>query len=221
MAGKRTIRRVLIANRGEIAVRIARTLREMGVAAIGVASDPDLSALHALVCDQVVPLGGTTPLETYLDQEKVLAAAKETGADAIHPGYGFLAENASFAKAVEEAGLVWIGPPPESIALMGDKLAAREAVARAGVPVIPGSPALSDPARARAEAEKIGYPVMLKASAGGGGKGMRVVRTPEELEPSLEAARRESGKAFGDDTIYLEKFIERPRHIEFQVLADK
>ena len=221
MAGKRTIRRVLIANRGEIAVRIARTLREMGVAAIGVASDPDLSALHALVCDQVVPLGGTTPLETYLDQEKVLAAAKETGADAIHPGYGFLAENASFAKAVEEAGLVWIGPPPESIALMGDKLAAREAVARAGVPVIPGSPALSDPARARAEAEKIGYPVMLKASAGGGGKGMRVVRTPDELEPSLEAARRESGKAFGDDTIYLEKFIERPRHIEFQVLADK
>lgn len=130
MAGTRTIRRVLIANRGEIAVRIARTLREMGLSAIGVASDPDLSALHALVCDQVVPLGGTTPLETYLDQEKVLAAARETGADAIHPGYGFLAENASFAKAVEEAGLVWIGPPPESIALMGDKLAAREAAAK-------------------------------------------------------------------------------------------
>ncbi len=221
MAGKRTIRRVLIANRGEIAVRIARTLKEMGIAALGVASDPDLSALHALVCDQVAPLGGTTPLETYLDQEKILAAAKAMGADAVHPGYGFLAENASFAKAVEEAGLVWIGPPPESIALMGDKLTAREAVAKAGVPVIPGSPALSDPALARAEAERIGYPVMIKASAGGGGKGMRVVRSAEELEASLEAARRESGKAFGDDTVYLEKFIERPRHIEFQVLADR
>ncbi len=220
MRGEKTIRRVLIANRGEIAVRIARTLKEMGIAALGVASDPDLSALHALVCDRVVPLGGTTPLETYLDQEKILAAAKETGADAVHPGYGFLAENAAFARAVEEAGLVWIGPPPESIALMGDKLAAREAVAKAGVPVIPGSPALSDPARAREEAERIGYPVMIKASAGGGGKGMRVVRSPEELESSLEAARRESGKAFGDDTVYLEKFIERPRHIEFQVLAD-
>ncbi len=221
MGGRKTIRRVLIANRGEIAVRIARTLREMGIASIGVASDPDLASLHALSCDQVVPLGGTTPLETYLDQEKILAAAKETGAEAIHPGYGFLAENASFAKATEEAGLTWIGPPPPSIALMGDKLAAREAVAKAGVPVIPGTPALSDPARARAEAERIGYPVMIKASAGGGGKGMRVVRSPGELESSLEAARRESGKAFGDDTVYLEKFIERPRHIEFQVLADQ
>ena len=220
MSETRPIRSVLIANRGEIAVRIARTLGEMKIRAVAVASDPDLTALHALVCDQVVPIGGATPLESYLDPDKILKAARFAGVDAVHPGYGFLAENATFARAVEEAGLVWIGPPASAIELMGDKLAAREAVVPVGVPVIPGSPAISDAGIAAQTAQEIGYPIMIKAAAGGGGKGMRVVSTAQELGSALEAARRESQTAFGSDAVFIEKYIERPRHIEFQILSD-
>ncbi len=215
------IKRVLIANRGEIAVRISRTLREMGITSIAAFSDPDTKALHAMVCDEAYPIGGESPLESYLDQEKIINAARETRADAIHPGYGFLAENASFARRVEEEGFIWIGPPSTAIELMGDKLESRKAMEKAGVPVIPGSKAIGNPDEAVAQAEKIGFPIMIKAAAGGGGKGMRVVERREDLLSSLEAARRESGKAFGNDTVYFEKFIERPRHIEFQVLGDK
>jgi len=211
---------VLVANRGEIALRICRTLAEMEIRSVVVASDPDREALHALSADRTIFIGGESPAESYLDQGKILAAAREAEVDAVHPGYGFLAENAAFARTVEEAGLVWIGPPAAAIAAMGDKLVARETMAKAGVPVIPGSPVLTEAGAARREAERIGCPLMLKAAAGGGGKGMRVVRDPAELPAALEAARRESQGAFGSDAVFLEKYIERPRHIEFQVLAD-
>jgi len=216
------MRRVLIANRGEIAVRIARGCRVAGVESVAVASDADLSAPHVLAADRVVRIGPAPARESYLSVPALLDAARASGADAIHPGYGFLAENAGFAEAVERAGLVWIGPPPRAIAIMGDKLAARGAATAAGVPVVPGtSAAAGDAAGVRREADRIGYPVLVKAAAGGGGKGMRIVRDGDALPAALEAAAREAEGAFADGRVYLERLIERPRHVEIQIMADR
>jgi acetyl-CoA carboxylase biotin carboxylase subunit len=213
--------KVLIANRGEIAVRIARACREMGVRSVAVYSDADARAPHVLAADEAVHIGAAPSSESYLQGERIIEAARRTGAEAIHPGYGFLSERAWFARAVREAGLVFIGPPAEAIDAMGSKTAARALATAADVPVVPGTvDAVRDAAEAGAIADRFGYPVLLKASAGGGGKGMRVVREAAELESSLDAARREARNAFGDDAVYVEKYIDGPRHVEIQVLAD-
>jgi acetyl-CoA carboxylase biotin carboxylase subunit len=212
--------KVLVANRGEIAVRVMRTLREMGWGSVAVHSDPDRAAPHVRAADAAVSLGGAKALESYLDQDKIIAAAKRSGADGIHPGYGFLAENAAFAKRVEAEGLVFVGPTPENIALMGDKLEARKRVAERGVPLTPGSKEPVGPGEAAGIAAEIGFPVLIKAAAGGGGKGMRVVREPGALAEALEGAAREAKSAFSDARVYIEKYVENPRHIEFQILAD-
>jgi acetyl-CoA carboxylase biotin carboxylase subunit len=216
------MRRVLIANRGEIAVRIVRACRALGLDSVAVASDVDLAAPHALAADRLVPIGPAPARESYLNVGALLDAARASGADAVHPGYGFLAENAAFARAVEDAGLVWIGPPPAAIATMGDKLAAREAAAKAGVPLVPGTNvAAGDPDAVAREASAIGYPLLVKAAAGGGGKGMRIVRRAEDLPAALEAAAREATGAFADGRVYLERLLERPRHVEIQVFGDR
>jgi acetyl-CoA carboxylase biotin carboxylase subunit len=215
------MRTVLIANRGEIAIRITRACHEAGLAAVAVYSEADAGAPHVLAADRAVAIGPAPARESYLNVAALLDAARAAGADAVHPGYGFLAENAAFARAVQGAGLTWIGPPPDAIATMGDKLTARTTVARAGVPVVPGSEvALGDAAAASAAAAAIGYPVLLKAAAGGGGKGMRTVATEAELAPALAAAAREAEAAFADGRVYLEKLLVRPRHVEVQVLGD-
>ncbi|MEU9453679.1 biotin carboxylase N-terminal domain-containing protein [Streptomyces sp. NPDC048277] len=207
---------VLVANRGEIAVRVIRTLRSLGVRSVAVYSDADADARHVREADTAVRIGPAPADESYLSVERLLAAALSSGAQAVHPGYGFLAENAGFARACEEAGLVFIGPPADAIALMGDKIRAKETVSAAGVPVVPGGrdPELADAARA------LGAPVLLKPSAGGGGKGMRLVRDLALLDEEIAAARREARASFGDDTLLVERWIDRPRHIEIQVLAD-
>ncbi|MFF4710212.1 acetyl/propionyl/methylcrotonyl-CoA carboxylase subunit alpha [Streptomyces eurythermus] len=207
---------VLVANRGEIAVRVIRTLRALGVRSVAVFSDADADARHVREADTAVRIGPAPAAESYLSVERLLEAAARTGAQAVHPGYGFLAENAAFARACEEAGLVFIGPPADAIALMGDKIRAKETVEAAGVPVVPGGrdPELAEAARA------LGAPVLLKPSAGGGGKGMRLVRDLTVLEEEIAAARREARASFGDDTLLVERWIDRPRHIEIQVLAD-
>jgi acetyl-CoA carboxylase biotin carboxylase subunit len=212
---------VLIANRGEIALRIARACRELGVESVAVYSDADAGAPHVRAADRAVHIGASPSSESYLVGERIIEAALASGAEAIHPGYGFLAEREWFARAVRDAGLVWIGPSAEAIESMGSKTAARALVTSAGVPVVPGTQeALRDAEEAAAIAEEFGYPVLLKAAAGGGGKGMRVVRQATELPGALEAARREARAAFGDDAVYVEKYIEGPRHVEVQVLAD-
>ncbi len=216
---KNPFEKVLIANRGEIAVRVARTLREMGIAPVAIYSDADRTAPHVRVCDMAVHIGPSPAPESYLLMDKVLEAAKRTGADAIHPGYGFLSENAEFSQAVTDAGLVFIGPKPHAIRAMGSKTASREAMTKAGVPVVPGSEVLTSVEMAQAEAEKVGYPVMLKASAGGGGKGMRAVNEPSEIANALRGAQSEARNAFGDDAVYLEKLIVEPRHIEIQIMS--
>ncbi|MHC5903129.1 acetyl/propionyl/methylcrotonyl-CoA carboxylase subunit alpha [Streptomyces sp. S6] len=207
---------VLVANRGEIAVRVIRTLRALGVRSVAVFSDADADARHVREADTAVRIGPAPASESYLSAERILEAAARTGAQAVHPGYGFLAENASFARACADAGLVFIGPPAEAIALMGDKIRAKETVEAAGVPVVPGGrdPELAEAARA------LGAPVLLKPSAGGGGKGMRLVRDMTALDDEIAAARREARASFGDDTLLVERWIDRPRHIEIQVLAD-
>ncbi len=212
---------VLVANRGEIAVRVIRTLRSMGVRSVAVFSDADADARHVREADDAVRIGPAPATESYLSVERLLAAAARTGAQAVHPGYGFLAENAGFARACEEAGLVFIGPSADAIALMGDKIRAKETVRAAGVPVVPGSSGsgLTDEQLADA-AREIGTPVLLKPSAGGGGKGMRLVRDAAVLADEIAAARREARASFGDDTLLVERWIDRPRHIEIQVLAD-
>ena len=212
--------KILIANRGEIALRIIRACQERGIRTVAVYSDADRSALHVRYADEAYHIGPPPASESYLRGDKIIDVALQAGADAIHPGYGFLAENAAFAQAVQDAGLVFIGPPPEAIAAMGDKVTARETVAKAGVPLIPGTPAGLSDDELLAAAQEIGFPVLVKASAGGGGKGMRMVFKPEELKSALAAARREALKAFGDDTIYLEKVVEGARHVEIQILAD-
>ncbi|GGY65256.1 acetyl/propionyl-CoA carboxylase subuit alpha [Streptomyces olivaceoviridis] len=207
---------VLVANRGEIAVRVIRTLRSLGVRSVAVFSDADADARHVREADTAVRIGPAPAAESYLSVERLLRAAARTGAQAVHPGYGFLAENAGFARACEEAGLVFIGPSADAIALMGDKIRAKETVQAAGVPVVPGGrdPELAEAARA------LGAPVLLKPSAGGGGKGMRLVRDMTVLEEEIAAARREARASFGDDTLLVERWVDRPRHIEIQVLAD-
>ncbi|TDU78080.1 biotin carboxylase N-terminal domain-containing protein [Streptomyces sp. KS 21] len=212
---------VLVANRGEIAVRVIRTLRELGVRSVAVFSDADADARHVREADTAVRIGPAAAAESYLSVERLLDAARRTGAEAVHPGYGFLAENAAFAAACAEAGLAFIGPPASAISLMGDKIRAKETVKAAGVPVVPGSSGsgLSD-AELVAAAEEIGMPVLLKPSAGGGGKGMRLVRDASALAEEIAAARREARSSFGDDTLLVERWVDRPRHIEIQVLAD-
>jgi acetyl-CoA carboxylase biotin carboxylase subunit len=213
--------KVLIANRGEIAVRIIRACHELGVRTVAVYSEADARSPHVREADEAVLIGPPPSSESYLRIDRLLEAARSTNAEAIHPGYGFLSEREVFARAVRDAGFTWIGPPAEAIAAMGSKTAARTLAVAAGVPVVPGTTeALTDAGEAERLAKKFGYPVLLKAAAGGGGKGMRVVATAGELPAALEAARREAKSAFGDDAVYLEKFITTPRHVEIQILAD-
>ena len=216
------MRTVLVANRGEIAVRVVRACREAGLRTVAVYSDADRGAPHVLAADQAIAIGPPPARESYLNIPALLGAARTAGADAVHPGYGFLAESAAFAEAVEAAGLVWIGPPPQAIATMGDKLAARATVARAGVPLVPGTELVAaDVPTARRQIAALGYPVLVKAAGGGGGKGMRTVAGEEELGPALAAASREAESAFGDGRVYVEKLLRRPRHVEVQVLGDR
>ena len=214
-------RRILVANRGEIALRVIRTAQEMGIETVAVYSDADRTALHVRRATLAVHLGGSKPSESYLDIAKVVAAAKATGCDALHPGYGFLSENEDAAIACQEAGIEFLGPPPRAILAMGDKVEARKIALQAGVPLVPGLQEDVDQARLAAAAKQVGYPVMLKAAAGGGGKGIRIVRDESQLLEAFEMARAEAKGAFGDDRIYLEKFVTRPRHVEIQVMADK
>ena len=214
-------RKILVANRGEIAVRVLRTLREMGIRGVAVHSDADRAAPHLEAADEAVSLGDPEPAASYLDARKIVEAARRTGCEAIHPGYGFLSESADFARAVRDAGLTFVGPPPEAMARVGNKVSARRLLQGSGIPVVPGmvEPA-PDPARLAAAAEELGYPVMIKAAAGGGGKGMRVVRAPAELAEAARRGASEALAAFGDGTVYLEKVLDRPRHVEFQILGD-
>ena len=215
------IRTLLIANRGEIAARIARTAREMGIRTVAVYSDADRDALHVRACDEAVHIGPAPAAESYLQTEKILDAAARAGADAVHPGYGFLSENAAFAEACANAGVIFVGPPADAIRAMGLKDRAKALMAEAGVPVVPGyHGAEQEPHFLEAEAQKIGYPVLIKASAGGGGKGMRKVDTPAVFEKALAAAQREAKAAFGDTHVLIEKFVDKPRHIEIQVFTD-
>lgn len=214
--------KILIANRGEIALRIIRTCREMGIKSVAVYSTADRESLHVRFADEAVCIGPPSSSESYLSIPKIMAAVEITNADAIHPGYGFLSENADFAEVCAEYGIKFIGPTPDQIRKMGDKVTAKETMIKAGVPVIPGSEGLAkDVKHALKVAEEIGYPVILKATAGGGGKGMRIVWNEEELEPNWDMARQEARASFGNDGIYIEKYIEEPRHIEFQIAGDQ
>jgi acetyl-CoA carboxylase biotin carboxylase subunit len=214
-------RRVLIANRGEIAVRVIRACREMGIESVAVYSDADATALHVTLADRAVHIGAASAADSYLNIDKIVAAARDTQSEAVHPGYGFLSENAAFAAACAKAGIVFIGPPPEALALMGSKIEARRVAEGAGVPVVPGGVPddQSDAALARV-ADRAGFPVLIKPAAGGGGIGMKAVREPGALVEAAAQARREALAAFGDGTLYLERLIEQPRHIEIQLLAD-
>jgi acetyl-CoA/propionyl-CoA carboxylase, biotin carboxylase, biotin carboxyl carrier protein len=213
--------KVLIANRGEIAIRVARTLREMGIGSVAVYSEIDRDALHTRAADEAFLLGPAVPAESYLNIGKIIEVAKEAGAEGIHPGYGFLAENAEMARACDEAGITWIGPPPEAIEMMGSKTRAREIMEAAGVPIVPGSTEVApDIEAARKQADEAGYPVACKAAGGGGGKGFRVAMTPDDLADAFEGSAREGEKFFGDPRVYIERYLEDPRHVEVQVLAD-
>ncbi|MBP3273081.1 MAG: acetyl-CoA carboxylase biotin carboxylase subunit [Ruminococcus sp.] len=215
------MKKVLIANRGEIAVRIIRACRELGLRTVAVFSEADRSALHAKIADEAICIGPAKSADSYLNVRAIIAACEVTGADAIHPGFGFLSENASFARTCEKCGITFIGPDSKSIEMLGDKAAAKEAMKAAGVPVIPGSDgAVKTLDDAKAIAEKLGYPVMVKASAGGGGRGIRVVNSADELETQVNAAKQEALSAFGNDEIYIEKLVVDPKHIEIQILAD-
>jgi acetyl-CoA/propionyl-CoA carboxylase, biotin carboxylase, biotin carboxyl carrier protein len=213
--------KVLIANRGEISIRVARTLREMGIASVAVYSEIDRDAPHVREADEAFLLGPAIPAESYLNIAKIIEVAKEAGAEGIHPGYGFLAENADMARACADAGITWIGPPPEAIEMMGSKTRAREIMEAAGVPIVPGSTEVApDLEAARKQADEAGYPVACKAAGGGGGKGFRVAMTPDDLQEAFEGSAREGDKFFGDPRVYIERYLEDPRHVEVQVLAD-
>jgi acetyl-CoA/propionyl-CoA carboxylase, biotin carboxylase, biotin carboxyl carrier protein len=213
--------KVLVANRGEIAIRVFRTLRELGIGTVAVYSDVDRNSAHGRYADEAHLIGAGPPAESYLNQERILAAARRAGAEAIHPGYGFLAENADFARACGDQGLVWIGPPPEAIEAMGSKIEARERMRAAGVPIIPGvTQSVESADEVRRLGEELGWPIAIKASAGGGGKGLKVVREPAEVVRAFESARREGEAYFSDPAVYVERFLEDPRHVEVQVLAD-
>jgi acetyl-CoA carboxylase biotin carboxylase subunit len=214
-------KKILIANRGEIAVRIIKACQEMGISTVAVFSDADRLSLHVQIADEAIGIGPPPAVDSYLDMDRIIQAARKTGAEAIHPGYGFLSENAAFARRCEKEKIVFIGPNSDALELVGDKVRSRQTMEKADIPIIPGMKGIvNDISAIKVEARKIGYPVMIKASAGGGGKGMRVVFEEEELTPALEAGMREAKSAFGDDSVYLEKYIEEPRHVEFQVLAD-
>lgn len=217
---QRNIQKVLIANRGEIAVRVIRACRDLGLGTVAIYSDADRTALHVRYADEAVNIGPPRPSESYLVKDRIIEAARQTGADAIHPGYGFLAENADFAQQVIDDGLVFIGPPPSAIAAMGDKHSAREAVKRYNVPLIPGTPAGLSNDDLVAAADQIGFPIMVKAVAGGGGKGMRMVHERKDLPSALNNARREAESSFGNGDVYIEKLLLGARHIEFQIIAD-
>ena len=213
--------KVLIANRGEIAVRVIRACSELGIRTVAVFSDVDRNSLHTRYADEAFPCGPAPARESYLDMDRILEIAQESGAEAIHPGYGFLSENAEFARRCEKAGVVFIGPRAETIEAMGDKVIARRTMAEAGVPIVPGTTEKLSDDEAVEFARKVGLPVMVKATAGGGGKGLRLVQTEAELEPAIRRARSEAKASFGDDAIYVEKFVEQPRHIEIQILGDR
>ena len=212
--------KVLVANRGEIALRVIRCCRDLGIRSVAVHSEADRGAAFTLLADEAVEIGPAAPAESYLNVERIIAAARSTGAEAIHPGYGFLSENQGFARACQEAGITFIGPPPEAMAAMGEKVPARERMRASGVPIVPGTGAIAGVDEAARAAREIGYPVLIKASSGGGGIGMRVVREEAELRSALEAARSTAERAFGDATVFLERYVDDPRHIEIQVLAD-
>jgi acetyl-CoA carboxylase biotin carboxylase subunit len=215
------MRKVLVANRGEIALRVMRSIRNAGMSPVAVYSEIDRNALHVRMADKAYPIGPSPAAESYLRIERLIEAARKSGASAVHPGYGFLSENAAFAKACEAAGLVFIGPTSEAIAAMGDKLVARQHAREAGLSMTPASGAVTDPADAAREADRIGYPVLLKAKAGGGGKGMRRVNSPSEFREAFALAQSEATKAFHDGTMYLEKYVVKPRHVEVQIFGDR
>lgn len=221
-AKQKMFKKILIANRGEIAIRVARACRELGIPTVGVYSTVDKESLHLQYCQEAICIGEPPPLASYLNIDKIIEVAKSSGCQAIHPGYGFLAENPQFAKACEDAGIVFIGPPSRALELVGDKVASRITVKKIGVPIIPGMEIVGKGIQDfKSKAKEVGYPVIIKASLGGGGKGMRIVRNEKELLDSVEAGRREAKSAFGDESVYLEKYLEKPRHVEFQVLRDK
>jgi acetyl-CoA carboxylase biotin carboxylase subunit len=214
-------KKILIANRGEIAVRIIKACHEMGISTVAVFSEADRNSLHVISADEALCIGPAPAIDSYLNIDRIMEAAKKIGAEAIHPGYGFLAENADFVKRCEEEGIVFIGPNSKAMQLVGDKVRSRQAMEKAGIPIIPGMMGIpSAMAEYKSEAQRIGFPVMVKASAGGGGKGMRIIHSMKDLETGIEAGQREAKSAFGDESVYLEKYIEEPRHVEFQVLAD-
>jgi len=216
------ISKILVANRGEIALRVMRSAREMGIKTVAVYSEADREALHVRFADEAVFIGPPPSSESYLRIEKIIAAAKQTGAQAIHPGYGFLSENEDFAQAIENAGMIFIGPSAKSIEVMGSKLAAKEAVAKFNVPLVPGTAEpIDDVKKAKKVASEIGYPILIKASAGGGGKGMRIVENEAEFQEQMERAVSEATSAFGDGSVFIEKYVTKPRHIEFQIFGDK
>ncbi len=218
----RKIHKILVANRGEIALRVMRSAREMGIPTVAVYSEADRRSLHVRYADEAICIGPAPSAESYLRIDKIIGACRLTGADAVHPGYGFLSENATFARKVQEAGIVFIGPSPESIEVMGSKLAAKAAAARYNIPMVPGTPAaIADFEEARLVCRQIGYPVLIKASAGGGGKGMRVIGQEDELPEGMQRAISEAASAFGDGSVFIEKYITSPRHIEIQVLGDQ
>jgi len=216
------MKKILVANRGEIALRVMRTARRMGIATVAVYSEADRSAPHVLFADEAVCIGPAPSAQSYLRSEKILAAAQQTGAEGIHPGYGFLSENAAFASAVTAAGLIFIGPKPHSIEMMGSKLAAKEAAKKFNVPMVPGiEEAITDVAMAKSIGQRVGYPILIKASAGGGGKGMRIVEREEDVQEQMERAISEAVSAFGDGSVFIEKYVTSPRHIEIQVMGDQ
>ena len=214
--------KLLVANRGEVAVRVIRACRELGITSVAIYSEADEGAMHVRLADEAYPVGPASAAESYLNIEKIVAAAEESGAEAVHPGYGFLSENANFARAVEEAGIVWVGPPADVMERVGDKVRAKELARGADVPTVPGYASEEDESEERLlqEAESIGFPVLVKASAGGGGRGMRPVWEPEDFAEAVRGARREAEAAFGEGSVFLEKLVENPRHVEVQIVAD-